>query len=391
MDAASKKSNPTGMGLALIFFIAGLAVGGAGVKFLWQNHVEKSTGNVVRPQKTSAKISALGRIQPEGGVLNLGIPIPDRVLEIYPGIKEETLVKKGQELVKLESYAARALDLELVANQLTDARAKLEGITKKGKAQIDLDKLRIKQLKEIQPLDLKLQDEQIKVLARQAELAQENLKRLLALGSSVSPQELEQQKLRVLQADTELIAARQKREKAEKAGELEIQSADAQLAASEATLTSAQRDVPIKTLESQKRLAKVRLEESVLRAPSAGKILKILAHPGELVGGQQPILQMANTDQIIVIAEVYETDIHKIKKGDRADISGRALQKKLTGEVVQIGAMIGKNRVVDVDPTADVDRRVIEVRIRLKDGAPAASLINHQVLVEIDAAQKNGE
>ena len=62
------------------------------------------------------------------------------------------------------------------------------------------------------------------------------------------------------------------------------------------------------------------------------------------------------------------------------------MQKKLTGAVVQIGAMIGKNRVVDVDPTADVDRRVIEVRIRLKDGAPAASLINHQVLVEIDAA-----
>jgi HlyD family secretion protein len=63
------------------------------------------------------------------------------------------------------------------------------------------------------------------------------------------------------------------------------------------------------------------------------------------------------------------------------------LQEKLTGAVVEIGAMIGKNRVVDVDPTADVDRRVIDVKIRLDQSAPAASLINHQVLVEIDTAK----
>src|SRR5437660_252377 len=150
MDATQRKSNSTPVGLALVLFLAGLALGGAGVKYLWQNHGDKSTGTIARPSTTPAKVSALGRIQPEGGVLNLGIPIPDRLLEVYPGIKEEMIVKKGQELVKLESYAARALDLELIDNQLADARAKLEGITKKGKAQINLDQLRIKQLKEIQ-------------------------------------------------------------------------------------------------------------------------------------------------------------------------------------------------------------------------------------------------
>jgi HlyD family secretion protein len=87
---------------------------------------------------------------------------------------------------------------------------------------------------------------------------------------------------------------------------------------------------------------------------------------------------------MIVIAEVYETDLHKVRKGARATITGRALPEKLAGEVIQIGAMIGKNRITDVDPTADVDRRVIEVRIRLANGAPAASLINHQVVVEIE-------
>jgi len=386
MASAPRKSNRARIGVALVLFVAGIALGGAAVKFLWRNHVENSAAVAARPLKMSAKVSALGRIQPQGGVLNLGIPIPDRLLEIYPGIKEETVVKQGNALVRLESHAARALDLELIEQQLVDAGAKLEGIKKKGKAQIELDKLRVKQLKAIQPLDLKLQDEQIKVLARQAVLAQENLQRLEALGSSVSQQELEQQKLRVLQADTELTGARQKREKGEKAGELELQTANAQLAASEAALDSALREVPIKTLESQKRLAEIRLKETILRAPTAGKILRILAHPGELVGGQQPILQMANTDQIIVIAEVYETDIHRLRPGNSAIVKGRALPKELTGEVVQVGAMIGKNRVVDVDPTSDVDRRVIEVQIRLQESAAAASLINNQVLWEIDTA-----
>src|SRR6516225_11228327 len=95
-----------------------------------------------------------------------------------------------------------------------------------------------------------------------------------------------------------------------------------------------------------------------------------------------------------VVAEVYETDIAKIRKGDKARITGRALPKdkegketQLEGKVVMIGIMVGRNKVYDVDPRAEVDRRTVEVRIRVDDSAAAAKLINHQVNVEIDTKE----
>ncbi len=44
--------------------------------------------------------------------------------------------------------------------------------------------------------------------------------------------------------------------------------------------------------------------------------------------------------------------------------------------------MVGKNRVYDADPLADVDRRIIEVKILLDDPKLAAGLINLQVNVD---------
>ena len=105
-------------------------------------------------------------------------------------------------------------------------------------------------------------------------------------------------------------------------------------------------------------------------------------------------MQLGNTNQMEVVAEVYETDISRVRLGDKARITGRALpkdaqgkSKELEGKVVFIGTMVGQNKVYDVDPRAEVDRRTVEVRIRLTDGAPAAKLINHQVTVEIDTKE----
>ena len=134
----------------------------------------------------------------------------------------------------------------------------------------------------------------------------------------------------------------------------------------------------------EKKAAADRLQRAIIHAPERGKVLKLLAKPGELVGAQQPILQMADTDRMAVIAEVYETDIGKVHLGGRAVITGRALKyEALTGRVVHIGDMVGKNRVYDADPMAAADRRVVEVKIQLDQAEPAAHLINLQVTVEI--------
>jgi HlyD family secretion protein len=84
----------------------------------------------------------------------------------------------------------------------------------------------------------------------------------------------------------------------------------------------------------------------------------------------QPILQLADTDAMVVIAEVYETDIQQLdawlgESPVRATITSRALDKPLTGEVKhrQIAHMVGKNQVFSLNPRQDVDRRIVEVRV----------------------------
>jgi HlyD family secretion protein len=103
-----------------------------------------------------------------------------------------------------------------------------------------------------------------------------------------------------------------------------------------------------------------------------------------------PILKMGNTAQMHAVAEVYETDIRFVREGQRASVRSPALASALTGKVVKIGNLIYKNDVLDVDPAANTDRRVVEVRIALDDGGEAARLTNLTVDVVIDVTGARG-
>ena len=68
---------------------------------------------------------------------------------------------------------------------------------------------------------------------------------------------------------------------------------------------------------------------------------------------------MGQTSQMYVVAEVYETDISRVILGQKATIISPSFQGKLTGVVDNIGLQILKRDVLDTDPTADVDARVV--------------------------------
>ncbi|MBI2191120.1 MAG: HlyD family efflux transporter periplasmic adaptor subunit [Planctomycetes bacterium] len=171
-------------------------------------------------------------------------------------------------------------------------------------------------------------------------------------------------------------------EKLKKSTLVEQELARAKLAAARSNLARTLNNIPIDSLEKSLQLAQARLEWSILKAPSAGEILKIFIRPGEQTGSS-PILKMGNTRQMYAVAEVYETDIGLVRKGQPASVSSPALRQPIDGEVEHIGRMIFKNDVLSVDPAADTDARVIEVRIKLRDSFSAASLTNLQVDVRI--------
>lgn len=128
--------------------------------------------------------------------------------------------------------------------------------------------------------------------------------------------------------------------------------------------------------------ARARLELSVVTSPMRAQVMDIHARPGERIG-PEGILELGRTDQMYVVAEVYETDIAKIRPGQRARASLAALDEPLTGVVEETELQVGRLDVLGTDPVAKTDARVVEVWILLDEGAKVARFTNMQVKVEI--------
>ena len=141
--------------------------------------------------------------------------------------------------------------------------------------------------------------------------------------------------------------------------ELGVRAARANLAAAEATLNL-----------------------SLVKAPKKAQVIAIHAQPGERIG-VDGIVEIAQTDRMYVVAEVYETDIAYIEEGQAALIKSPALTSPVNGTVESVGLKVGRIDVLGMDPIAQADARVVEVDILLEDVEQVRALTNLQVEVEI--------
>ena len=130
--------------------------------------------------------------------------------------------------------------------------------------------------------------------------------------------------------------------------------------------------------------AEVDLDLSQVRAPLAGQIIKVNSKTGEVVSQTNGVVEIGNTSQMYVVAEIYETDIGKIKVGQKANIQSEAFEGEITGKVDRIGLRIAKNDVLGTDPAAKTDVRIIEVKIKLDNSQKVSALTNLQVRVKVE-------
>jgi HlyD family secretion protein len=165
--------------------------------------------------------------------------------------------------------------------------------------------------------------------------------------------------------------------KAKFASITEVRATDVQ--AAEANVESAKASV---------KQAQVELDLSFVRSPLVGQILKVHTRPGEIIGNTG-IADLGRTQQMYVVAEIYETDIKKVRLGQSAIITSDALPKELRGTVTDIGLQVGKQNMFN-NLQADTDNKVVEVKIRInnmEDSKQIAALTNLQVQVHIDVEQ----
>ena len=107
---------------------------------------------------------------------------------------------------------------------------------------------------------------------------------------------------------------------------------------SAANLDTAQMDLDIALADLA--AAKASLELSVVRSPLRAQVLEIHAYPGERVG-PEGIMELGRTDRMYAVAEVYETDITKVKVGQLAYVQTTAMEQGLDR---QGGAHLAESR-----------------------------------------------
>ena len=336
-------------------------------------------------------VAALGRLEPRGEVIRVSGPTGDRIglLEVRRG----TWVETGDILAYLESHAERMAERDLAASQLAEAESRLIAQVELSQAEIIEASTRLQQIE--QPATFAIEGQQATVRQLEVELAveQEDLERFQALFAegAISEQELDRQQSTVSQRQESLSNARSALVRLETARDTDMLNAQAQLRAAEANLELSRIQVAVDSARRNLALAEARLERTIIRAPQAGRILQVYTRAGEAISESEGILDLGDTNQMFVVAEVYETDVTLVQKGQPATIVSRngAFAQELTGQVAEVGWQIFKNDVLDDDPAANADSRVVEVKIRLDDSERVAGLTNLQVDVRIDVSESS--
>lgn len=125
---------------------------------------------------------------------------------------------------------------------------------------------------------------------------------------------------------------------------------------------------------AQRKGLQVDLADSELRAPLAGTVLKIHSRPGERPANDG-VLELGAGDQMEAVAEVYESDINRVKLGQVVSLVSEngGFSGSLQARVIRISPQVRQRAVLSTDPTGDADARVVEVRLAL-DPADAAKV-----------------
>ncbi len=295
-------------------------------------------------------VSAVGFVEPQGGVINLsGSSSSTGAIISELRVGEGDRVEAGQILAVLDSYAILQAAVKQTEAQLAVSQANL-ALVQAGASQgtINAQHARIESLK------LQLQVAETQCNRAETLRGQGIVSELATEDSCLNKQVLEGQ-LREAKATLTVLA--------------EVRNVDVAVAQAE-----------LKRVEAALVQAQVELEQATLRAPVHGRVLKLYTKVGERIS-TQGLLQLGQTESMWVRAEVYETEIGRVRVGQQATITSDVFSGELHGTVEEIGLLIGKNQL----NIAMSDSRVVEVKIKLteQDSPTVSNLTNLQVSVVI--------
>lgn len=392
-ESLSKGFKPRVQWTAILAVVAALAAGGTLVYGLrtFQSTQQRSVPAPAVTVPAITKVTALGRLEPRGEVIQLSAPTSaegSRVAQLL--VKQGDKVKAGQVVAILDSRDRFLASLEQAKEQVSVAQSKLAQVKAGAKVgEINAQKATIARIKAEQQGEITAQEATVARLEAELRNAQTEYERYQMLyregAESASRRDTKRLTLETIQQ--QLNEAKANLNRVKQARQEQIQEAQATLSriaeVRPVDVQAAQAEVN-STIAAVKR-AQADLDLAYIKAPKDGQILNIYAWPGEVVK-TDGIADLGQTDQMYVVAEVYESDVGKVRIGQLARISSSAFSGELAGTVDEVGLQVRKKDVLNTDPVADIDSRVVEVKIRLDAAATqkVAGLTNSQVKVAIE-------
>jgi HlyD family secretion protein len=336
-------------------------------------------------------VTALGRLQPEGEITNLSAPN-----SINAGRVERTLVREGEQvkagqvLAYLESYSRSTAALQQALDQLEIAKARLAQVKSGARpGDIAAQKASIARLESQLQGEIATQQATITRVQAQVDNAQTENKRYQQLyrEGAVSASVADSKALQLKTAQQQLTEAQASLNQTRNTLQKQLTEAQARL---ESIREVRSVDVELAQAEVNSAVtaikqAKADQELSYITSPINGKVLNIHARSGEAIGSDG-FAEIGNISQMYVIAEVYQTDIQKVSVGQTATITSNAFSEQIQGTVSEIGWQVRRQSIFSLNPAADTDRRIVEVKISINNPADierVARLTNLQVDVAI--------
>ncbi|GAX42321.1 carbamoyl-phosphate synthase L chain, ATP-binding protein [Tolypothrix sp. NIES-4075] len=393
----------------------------------FQNQVNQKQEIPASIQPVVKTVTAMGRLEPKGEVAKLSAATANegnRVDKLL--VKEGASVKAGQIIAIMDSRDRLQASLVEAQKQVQVASSRLDQVkagAKQGeigarqatvnRLQVELEGNRKTLQATINRLQAELQGQQQSLQATVARVAAEkrnaqaDVQRYETLykQGAISSQEVDKRRLSAETANQQLIESQatqtrtiatlqQQLVEAKANRDKTIATLQQQLVEAKATLNQTAEVRPTDIANSQAEIEsaqatvekiKAQLEQAYIRAPKSGQILKINTRAGETVGNEG-IVDLGQTDQMYAVAEVYQSDINKVRSGQRVRVTGDSLSGELQGTVDWVGMQVQRQNVINTDPSENIDAKVVEVHVQLNEASSkkAANFTNLQVKVVIE-------
>lgn len=362
-----------------------LCVGGTTAGF-WRYSMSSTQPQPVTVSAIVKTVTALGRLEPKGEVIQLSAPAASQASRVEQLlVKEGDRVKAGQTIAILDSHNRASAAVNEAEAQVSVAQAQLAQIQAGAKqGEIEAQTAAIARIEAQRQGNINEQTAKIARLQAEVQNAAVENQRYGSLyqEGAIAASERDTKRLTLSTAQKNLQEAQAVLRRIQTTSSPELSEAKANLdRIAEVRPTDVQAaQAEVNRVIAAVNQTKASLEEAFVKSPQNGAVLSINTHPGELIG-DRGIVEIGQTDRMYAIAEVYQSDISRVRSGQGVRVTSDSLPGELQGTVEWIGAQVQRQNIVNTDPSENIDARVVEVHVRLDHASSqkAAKFTNLQV------------